>query len=83
MSSENDESNFIKFQARLRPNMVAALDAEAQEIGISRMALIQVILHNHLKSAVIDSEVTSQAELDGTVGFPELRHRSRGVGFHG
>ena len=60
---------YVTFTAKLRPNMAAALDAEAAEIGISRMALIQVILHQHLKEQAVASE--SLAHTENTAGFEE------------
>ena len=53
---------YVNFNAKLRPNMAAALDEEAREIGISRMALIQVILHEHLKERALVSEKFSVTE---------------------
>lgn len=74
--------NFVRFDARLRPAMVEALDKEAEEIGISRMALIQVILHEHLKEQAVASEKLTQAEIPGEflVGVDDLYGRRR-VGF--
>ena len=63
---------YVNFNAKLRPNMAAALDEEAREIGISRMALIQVILHEHLKEQALISERLSVTEryVDFGEGIP-------------
>lgn len=41
---------WVRFNMQLRPKMAAALDEEADEIGISRSDLIKVIISNHLKT---------------------------------
>ena len=54
---------YVNFNAQLRPDMVAALDREAREIGISRMSLIKVILHEHLKEQAQSKELFSTHEV--------------------
>jgi len=44
-----DEKEWTTFNMNLRPSMAAALDKEAEEIGISRSNLIKVILAKHIK----------------------------------
>ena len=46
---ETDDQQWVTFTAKLRPYMTSALDEEASELGITRMALIRVILSNHLE----------------------------------
>lgn len=44
-----DKDQWVLFQMNLRPEMVKALDEEAEEIGVSRSNLIKVILAKHIK----------------------------------
>lgn len=46
---ETDDQQWVTFSTKLRPYMTSALDEEAAELGISRMALIRVILSQHLE----------------------------------
>ena len=45
---EFNDNDWVNFNARLRPEMAKQLDEEAKIIGVSRMALIQVIVAKHL-----------------------------------
>jgi len=72
-----DNGRFVTFSAHLRRPMAEALQEEADDIGISRMALIQVILHEHLKKDAVAQDLSSETERSGD-GFDveELRRRA-------
>lgn len=67
--SANDR--FVTFNAHLRKPMAKALQEEADEIGISRMALIQVILHQHLTEKATASETLSTTEREVFEELPD------------
>lgn len=46
---EEADAQWVTFSTKLRPYMTSALDEEAAELGISRIALIRVILSSHLE----------------------------------
>ncbi len=46
---EAEGSEWVVFSNRIRPYVASALDEEAAELGITRNALIRVILSNHLE----------------------------------
>ena len=79
MTDAPDEGLFVTFSAKLRPAMAEALSKEAAEIGISRMALIQVILHEHLKENAVASELGATLERgEFIVGVDDVYGRNRG-----
>jgi hypothetical protein len=51
-TEQKHENEWVTFNMKLRPSMTRSLDVEAEELGISRAALIRVILDRHLKSEV-------------------------------
>jgi hypothetical protein len=42
----------VKFNLALPKHVADVLDVEAADIGISRAALIKVIIHNHIKKEI-------------------------------
>jgi len=43
----NDKQDWVTFNMKLRPSMTDVLDAEAEELGISRASLIRVIISQY------------------------------------